>query len=345
MINFSNTNLDKIIVHKVGNKSKDEGLRLSKTQINPPGEMLNELLMSFFTKPFKGEQFYHLFHESDLALNEVYSFVGKIFENTETFQEQSENLARHLYSVSEHPNIKSGEFYVVHFDNCLIDDEACTAVGLFKTEHKENYLNISENREEQFDIEHNTGININKIDKACLILNTEKDKGFIVSIADNTNKNEALYWGDEFLKIKERDDNYHNTKNYLEVCKKFADEVLSEVNKEEQIALKTNAIKYFAQQDTFNKDEFTERVLRDPETAQVFDDFKNQYARDYDMTIADEFDISDNAVKKEKSGFKSVVKLDKNYTVYIHGGVNNFTKGFDPARGLNFYQFFYENES
>jgi len=121
--------------------------------------------------------------------------------------------------------------------------------------------------------------------------------------------------------------------------------VLSEVNKEEQIALKTNAIKYFAQQDSFNKDEFTERVLRDPETAQVFDDFKNQYARDYDMEISDEFEISDNAVKKEKSGFKSIVKLDKNFHIYIHGGTNNITKGFDPAKNLNFYQLFFENES
>lgn len=345
MINFANTNLHKIVVHKVGNKSKEEGIRLSKNEIVPPGDLLGDLLMTFFTKPFKSEQFYRLWHESDISLNEVYSFAGKIFENSDTFPEQSENLARHLYAVSEHPNIKSGEFYVVYFDNCMIDDEVCTALGLFKTEHKENYLNISEKHADSFEIEHNTGININKIDKACLILNTERENGYIVNIADNTNKNEATYWGDEFLKIKPRDDNYFQTKNYLDVCKKFADEVLSEVDKQEQIALKTNAIKYFAQQDTFDKTEFAERVLRDPETVQVFDDFKQQYARDYDMNLSDEFEISDTAVKKEKSGFKSIVKLDKNFHIYVHGGTNNIVKGFDPERNLSFYQLFFENET
>ncbi|MDR0604368.1 MAG: hypothetical protein LBG80_08720 [Bacteroidales bacterium] len=32
------------------------------------------------------------------------------------------------------------------------------------------------------------GININKLDKGCLIFNTERENGYIVAVVDNTNK-------------------------------------------------------------------------------------------------------------------------------------------------------------
>jgi len=344
MINFSNTELQKIIVHKVGNKSKEEGLRLSNEQVEIKGEFLNDLLLKFFTSPFKTESYYHLFHESDLQLNEVYSFVSNIFANPQNFAEQSEHLAKHLYEKADHPKIKSGEFYVVYFADCMIEDEIADAIGLFKTENKETYLNVEE-KGEKLDIEYDTGININKMDKGCIIFNTEKDNGFIASIIDNTNKNnEALYWTDDFLKIKPREDNYYHTQNYLEVCKNFADDVLAEVDNKEQIALKNNAIKYFAQQDSFSKTEFEEKVLKDPQTAQVFNDYKDQYQQEYDITLSDDFDISNNAVKKDKKNFKSVIKLDKNFHIYVHGAAGRITKGFDPERDMNYYQLFYEIE-
>jgi len=46
-----------------------------------------------------------------------------------------------------------------------------------------------------FEIESEKGININKLDKGCLIFNTERESGYVVAIVDNTNKGtEAQYW-------------------------------------------------------------------------------------------------------------------------------------------------------
>src|ERR1051325_5146423 len=43
-------------------------------------------------------------------------------------------------------------------------------------------------------------ININKLDKGCLIFNIEEENGYKVSVIDSISKqNEAVYWKDAFL--------------------------------------------------------------------------------------------------------------------------------------------------
>ena len=41
----------------------------------------------------------------------------------------------------------------------------------------------------------------------------------------------------------------------------------------------------------------------------------------------------------------SVLKLDKNFHVYIHGKREYIEKGFDEEKGMHFYQLFFEEES
>lgn len=71
-----------------------------------------------------------------------------------------------------------------------------------------------------FDIESRQGININKLDKGCLIFNTEKESGYVISIVDNTNKgNEAQYWKDEFLGVRPIANEFHQTNQFLGIAK------------------------------------------------------------------------------------------------------------------------------
>ena len=69
------------------------------------------------------EQQYEFFHESNIALNEVFTYSRAIFEQENNFLEQSQNIAKHLHSVSQHPNIKSGELFIGLFENCLLLNE------------------------------------------------------------------------------------------------------------------------------------------------------------------------------------------------------------------------------
>lgn len=42
---------------------------------------------------------------------------------------------------------------------------------------------------------------------------------------------------------------------------------------------------------------------------------------------------------------KSVIKLDKNFHIYVHGDQHKIVKGMDPKTGLNYYQLFFRDES
>ena len=131
MLGFSETILQQIVVHKVGNKYNEENIHCSKEILRVDDEV-KELLSRYFLTPFKSEEYFQFYHDSDLHLNEVYHYVSKIFDDSEQIIEQSVNLARHLYEKSTHPNIKGGEFYTVYFKEISFNNEPVDAVGLFK---------------------------------------------------------------------------------------------------------------------------------------------------------------------------------------------------------------------
>jgi hypothetical protein len=63
------------------------------------------------------------------------------------------------------------------------------------------------------------------------------------------------------------------------------------------------------------------------------------------MPIADSFDISGAAVKKQARVYKSVLKLDKNFHIYIHGNKDLIEKGFDDGRDMNYYKVYFREEN
>lgn len=53
---------------------------------------------------------------------------------------------------------------------------------------------------------------------------------------------------------------------------------------------------------------------------------------------------SESAVKKSSRSMKSVIKLDKNFHIYVHGGEGLIKKGYDPETGMAFYQLYFKEE-
>ncbi|NVO01629.1 MAG: nucleoid-associated protein, partial [Bacteroidetes bacterium] len=202
MLDVTDVVLKSIVVHKVGNKSKDEKLIISESPLEIDDSFITEILNKYFLSSFKGEAFFNLNHQSDINLNEVYSYAKAIFNNTSSFYIESIHLANHLYENATHPKINSGEFYIVLFENISIEGERTQALGLFKSENKETYLRVFQ-KNKNFEIQSDEGVNINKLDKGCLIFNIEEEQGYKCLIVDALNKqNEAQYWKDEFLNLK-----------------------------------------------------------------------------------------------------------------------------------------------
>ncbi len=344
MIDLENTQLIDASIHRVGNKAADDGCIFSKEPL-----MLNDRLVQtlskYFLSPFRSEEYYHFHHDTALNLNEVYTYVTAIFDNPEKLFDQSLNLAKHLYENSEHPNIKAGDFYTVYFQNCYIDGETVDAIGLFKSENKDTFLRIIPEGG-IFTIESEQGINIKKLDKGCIVFNTEREQGYIVTVVDNTNRgSEAQYWIDDFLHVTFRQDDYHHTQNLLALTKSFVMNELPEqfeVTKAEQASILNDSVKFFKEKENFSIEEFNEEVIQQPQIAESFQQYRHQFQQENNIRMPDTFDISESAVKKQTRNFKSVIKLDKNFHIYIHGNEKLIEQGEDEKG--KFYKIYFKEE-
>jgi len=347
MFDFSQTSIQGIAIHRVGSKARGNELSLSQRLTQISDEEILGILKTYFLQPFRQPEFYSFSHETDLSFNEVYKFAEKLFENPDNLFETSVSIAKHLFQSSNHPNIKDGELYVVLFTHCVVEDELVDAIGIFKSETKDTFIKIYE-KQDGFELEQHQGISIRKLDKGCLIFNTEKDFGFKVVAVDNTNANdEARFWKEIFLNIKRREDDFYQTSGYINLCKDFVKDVLyhdGSMDRAEQVTLLNKTRDYFAQTDIFNRDEFEERVIRKPEIVDAFREYKNESQQELGCDLKDSFTISIDAAKQAKKLFKSVIKLDKNFHLYIHGGRDRVEKGFDRDKGLNYYKLYFDAE-
>lgn len=331
-------------LHIVGNKLNQEEILFSRQPMSV-GSEIKDMLVKYFLHPFKQTEYFNLYHDVDLKYNEVYGFISDIFNEPNTIQEQSKNLAKHLYEQSNHPKIKNGEFYVVYFKDCIMDGETVDAVGLFKSENKDTFLKVYPSGD-GFEIESQQGVNINKLDKGALIFNTEKENGYVVAVVDNTNKGaEAHYWIDDFLHVRQRKDEYYNTQNVMTLAKNFVVKELPktfDVSKADQAELLSKTTQFFKGKDTFDMSEFANEVMAQPEVIDSFNQYKESYAKERDIEFSDSFGISDSAVKKQARAFKSVIKLDKNFHIYIHGDRQLIEQGEDNKG--KFYKVYYKEE-
>ncbi|HET8828795.1 MAG TPA: nucleoid-associated protein [Pelobium sp.] len=351
MITSFEASLNQISVHKVGNKAQDEYMVLSDAPLSIEDEMLKNLLMTYFLKPFeKVNEVYRFTHATaDLALNEIYHFAKKAFESGSNFHEISQQITRHLYDVSTHPKIKAGEVYIVNFESVQIEGELHKAIGIFKSETKETYLKVYPDAG-GFSLSYEQeAINIQKLDKGCLIINTEANEGYKVVVIDQTNKSgEAVYWKDDFLKLKIRNDSFNQTHNVLGLYKNFVTEKIDEdfeISKPDKIDLLNKSMKYFKEKEKFDLDEFSDEVIGNDTASKSFKTMMSSYEQEFETPLSNGFDISSQAVKKQSANYKTVLKLDKNFHVYIHGDRQLLEQGFDEIKGKNYITLFYDKES
>ena len=336
--------IEKFIIHYVGNKNNGEGVRFSDnlTDIEDNEEHIKKLIVN----NFKSEELYKFYFHPTLDLHPMYQFINSIFNNNETFIEQSQNAGRLLYDKSTHPQIKAGELCIIFFKNCELNNKLVDCIGLFKSENKDTILKINTTNK-GYHLQEEKGINLKKLDKGCLIYNLNEEDGYLISVVDNTNKSvEAQYWKDDFLGVKFVNNEFHQTNEFLGITKQFVTEEITEnlkISKAEKIDLLNRSVEYFKANEKFEKDEFEKEVFKDEKIIESFRDFDNKYRIDNEIELSNSFDISSQAVKKQARVFKSVLKLDKNFHIYIHGNKDLIEQGVEKD-GRKYYKIYYENE-
>ncbi|NNC81993.1 MAG: nucleoid-associated protein [Flavobacteriales bacterium] len=336
--------LTHLVTHRVGNKGREEGLGLSQSGSRIKEDALSHL-MTYFLSPFKAEEFFRFAHPVDQEMNEVFGIIQELFDRKVEFLEGSQSLAKLLYEVSRHPNIPQGQFHVAKMDGAILNGEELDMIGIFKSEQTAPFIK-AEPGEEQYDILADEGYEIKGLDKGVLIFDVDREEGYKVLVHNAQRGVEARFWNDEFLQIIECNDAYHRTKEFMQITKEYVTEKLDEefeVERTEQIDLLNRSVNFFKENEAFDKKEFTQQIFQDQAVIESFDRFEDQYRQSYSLEPVDSFEISDKAVKKQSRVFKSVLKLDKNFHVYIHGDKSLIERGHEPD-GRKFYKIFYEKE-
>ena len=342
MIQIEDTIIRKLIFHRLSIDNNNSAL--SDTLYDFTNDEEEVVLKKIFLKPFlSNTTTYEFKHEIDLELNPLFKLSQSIFEGSD-FISQSKNICQHLKTVSKHPNIKDGDLFIMKFDNINFDNKLYEGLGIYKIENKENFIETTKYFNGEAGLNFRKGIGSKRLDKACLILFTEQP--FTVLIIDNTS-NETDYWQNEFIKVNLKKDYVNNTNQFLSLAKSFVTKQLPsefETTKADQIDLLNRSVEYFRKNESFDKQNFEQEVFQDSGVIKSFQNFDSKYRQENEIDIADDFLISSQAVKKQARVFKSVLKLDKNFHIYIHGNKELIKQGVD-SDGRKFYKIYFETES
>lgn len=294
-------------------------------------------------KPFVSHAHtYEFTHDVDIHYNVLFN-LSKAIHSGDEFMEKSREIVRHLISVSKHPNIKDGDLFIARFDNIQLNNKRYEALGVYKYEDKETFIE-TDTANNAMHVSFRKGIGNKKPDKACLILFSEEPYTLLV-IDGNTN--ETDYWQHDFINHRSKKDHVNSTNNFLTLTKNFITTQVPEdfeVTKADQIDLLNRSVDYFKKRETFDKQEFEEEVFGNSSVIESFRRFDEAYRQEREADFADSFEIAPQAVKKQARVFKSVLKLDKNFHIYIHGNRELIEQGTDE-RGRKFYKIYYEEES
>lgn len=349
-LKFNDARLGAMMLAKVGNPTRDEPLQTSKSTCQFE-DAEAELLTACFLKRFRALEQHQFDHHSDIASNELYGYASAVFDDPDSLLEQGENIAKHLYAGSKHPNIKSGDLCVSLLRDVGIGSsggyENVDAICIIKSESKEPFLQISE-RDGDLRLTTEHGIYPEKIDKGCLIVNFDRADGFAVYLFDKGGGS-TQFWTREFVGAVAVNDEDALTKHYSKLCMEFAEKALEEEPQRERMAVASRAISYLEDKEDFDLEEFKSETLKSPEQVEQFDIFKSEYEIENDRELDDHFAVSKREATKARKRLRSRLKLDVGVDMKFASGFISVAdqfmeRGEDEEKGMKYLKIWYHSE-
>jgi hypothetical protein len=350
MINLFNAHIENLSIHRVGNKSRNEAIFLSE---NPYGlnDEIVPLLKEYFFKSFreKEENYFQFAHEVDLEYNEMFNFATEVFTNPSSIHDVSKKITQHLFEQSNHPHIKNGEVYVTYLTNVSIDNNVVDAIGVFKSELRTDFLQFEE-KDSNLEMILQEGINLNKLDKGCLIFNYKKEEGYKILTVDS-NRYDARYWLEHFLSVDAFQDENFMTKKYLKFCQEFAKEVVFPAeDKKQEVMFMNRAVNHFAKNDEFEETAFLNDVMENPDLIPEFKNYKADRGEKYSIEDVTSFPIANAAVSDARKSIKNVINLDTNIQIKLdfinpESAEKFVEKGWDEEKQMYYYLVYFNKEN
>ena len=260
-------------IQVVGNKTRGEGLSAASVLADVSGS--SEFLAKLVEKSFTMDDVKQFSYIESVEMNPVYQFVSKMFDDEEAFLKQSVNIATFLYDQSIHPNIRSGELYVLLLD-CVYKKETVEAVAILKSEKKDPFL-ATDNDGRETSVKTIYGTGLKGLDKGCLVLNIERENGYAVGTVDNTNNgSDAQYWTDSFLHVTNCEDDYHETVKLTEMLTTFSKQLTDQSAGEGAVVAK-KATELLKKGEALQVDELAEKICVSDEQRKLFAAFRQVF--------------------------------------------------------------------
>ena len=328
-------NIAAAVVQRVGNKNNGDGISFSDELCKLEG--VEDYLVKLIKSSFKFDDWKQFTYIDELELNPAYRFVSKMFEDKQCIIKQANNLARHLYEQSIHPNIKIGEFYVVYLEHCEFEGTETDAIGLFKSEIRETVLTVKMDSN-RLVLSPEIGMSLKKLEKGAIIFNVDKENGFKVAVVDSTsNKSDTRYWIDNFLHVQNCKDDYHQTQELSELCAGYIEQLREKSVVDCAIAArKTSEI--LASKETIEVERLPSLLCETEEQMADFLEYKEAYEQVHGQ-LSLQVKVIPKAVKLKNLKKMNTLKLGSDFEVKVLKSTAQLEKG--KEKGRNYYKLYY----
>jgi len=351
-IRFSSATATGLVLAKVGHPQRDEPLQTSKQVFKIP-DPDQETLTALFVKPFKNLAAHRFSHHASLDQHEMNTCSAAIFAAADCLLEKGREIAQRLYAKSNHPNIKSGDLCISLIRDIEVNGEMTQGICILKSESVVPFLSIS-TRDGDLQLHTEQGINPDKIDKGCLILQHLAQKGYYVLTFDRSGT-ESRFWVRDFLGVVPITDSPFLTNKYAGMAVAFLEEEKKAAPRDDDSPpwgdsnAARDALTYFEGKEHFSLQEFEEQVLKSPESAAKFAAHRARIEEEQGQRFDDRFEISHKDVIRAKKKIGALMKLDTGVEIRLKPAViadpdRVLQHGFDPKRKMKFIKIYF-NES
>lgn len=330
--------IDEIICHHF---SVDPSLSLINNACISMAQFDTNLLKDFFVKPFTNVRSeYGFSHPVDLSFNIVYQTMLKMLQD-DNFVKCSQDIFRHLQSVSALPSIKDGDVFVAKISDIMIDTSYFEGIGIYKIERKSEFIETFTDEKGNMQFAIKNGFTTNRIDKACLVVFTDKmPRCYLIDASKDTK-----FWRQDFLGVITMPNAYSKSKTAIDIFHSFVKEELSQnshVTKEEQISLLNIWAEKVKESDRVQIKQMAESILPSEEMKDMFFDYCKAFEEKDGFRLSDTFDVDKKAISLSKK--VRTIKLDDTVEIHLMKTGNFIERGFDDSRGMNYYKLYFSKE-
>lgn len=300
-------------------------------------DALKASLLDYFTLSFKEPIFYNFSDKNNFQEEITNAFNSPLISSIPT-------IKKTLIDYQNLENNPHSFLITAKVSNLIVEDELVDGLAIFVTENDPRFIAF-EKEVATFKMQLLNGVQLQKIHLACMVLNTEEQTGYKICALDRSKvASNYSVWINEQLQLERKLNDYFNTKETIKLTKDFLKAKGKEgdgLEKTFEAEILNNSLNYFQNSEQFIEEEYRNNVFPDSSMAADFSQYKNDVSPSKAM---DNFSVNLDAVKNQSKIFKSVLKLDKNFHVYIHGKRDMIERGVDE-NGRKYYKLYYQEEN